>query len=179
MKVKGETNMKISQGFVSLCFLLLLAGSSFAQKVNVDYDRGADFSKYKTYSWAMGTPAANPMVHQRIVAGVEAQLAAKGLRKVDSNPDLIVAYHAATDTQVSVSSWGGGPFGGWRMGSGTATVNKVPVGQLMIDIGDVSAKRFVWRGTASATVSSKQEKNEKYLNTALAKMFQNFPQPPK
>lgn len=177
MTIKGET-IKVSRLVVSFCFLLIVAGSTLAQKVNVDFDKGTNFSTYKTFAWATGTPAENPLVHQRIVAGIEAQLAAKGLRKVESNPDIVVVYHAATDTQVSVNTWGGGPFGGWRLGAGTATVNKVPVGQLMVDIGDVKAKRFVWRGTASGTVSSKPEKNEKYLNTALAKMFENFPQPP-
>ena len=179
MIIKGENIMRVSRMVVSFCFLLALAGGALAQKVNVDFDRGTDFSKYKTYAWSKGTPAANPMIHQRIIDGIDAQLAAKGLRKVESNPDLVVVYHAATDTQVSVSTWGGGPLGGWRMGSGTATVNKVPVGELVVDIGDVQAKKFVWRGTASSTVSSKQEKNEKYLNTALTRMFQNFPQPPK
>ena len=176
---KGENIMKISRIVLSFGFLLVLASGAWAQKVNVDFDKGTDFSKYKTYSWATGTPAQNPMMHQRIVAGIDAQLAAKGFRKVESNPDIVVVYHAATDTQVSVSTWGGGPLGGFRFGTGTATVNKVPVGQLMVDIGDVQAKKFVWRGTASRTLSSKQEKNEKYLNTALTKMFQNFPQPPK
>jgi hypothetical protein len=179
MTIKGENMMKISRMALSFCFLLILASGALAQKVNVDFDKGTDFSKYKTYSWATGTPATNPMVHQRIVAGIEAQLAAKGFRKVESNPDIVVVYHTATDTQVSVSTWGGGPLGGWRAGMGSATVNKIPVGQLMVDIGDVNAKRFIWRGTASGTMSSKQEKNEKNLNTALAKMFQNFPQPPK
>jgi len=41
-----------------------------------------------------------------------------------------------------------------------------------------STQRLVWRGTASGTISSKQEKNEKALNTALTKMFENFPQAP-
>jgi hypothetical protein len=179
MTIKGENIMKVSRIVVSFCFLLIIAGSALAQKVNVDYDKSTDFSKYKTYAWATGTPTDNPMVHQRIVAGIDGQLAAKGLRKVESNPDIVVVYHAATDTQVSVSTWGGGPLGGWRAGMGSATVNKIPVGQLVVDIGDVSAKKFVWRGTASGTASSKQEKNEKALNTALAKMFQNFPHPPK
>jgi len=170
--------MKLSRIVLSFCFLSLVAGSALAQKVSVDFDKGTDFSKYKTYAWAAGTPAENPMVHQRIVAGVEAQLAMKGLRKAESNPDLIIAYHAATDTQVSINTLGGGPFGGWRLGSGTATVDKVPVGQLIVDIGDASARKFVWRGTASGTVSSKPEKNEKTLTSALTKMFQNFPPSP-
>jgi len=176
-QLKGKITMKLSRIVMSLCFLLLIAGSALAQKVSVDFDKGTDFTKYKTYAWATGTPAQNPMVHQRIVAGIEAQLAAKGLSKVESNPDIVVVYHAATDTQVSINTMGGGPLGGWRFGAGTATVDKVPVGQLIVDIGDTNTRKFVWRGTASATVSSKQEKNEKALNTALTKMFQNFPQP--
>lgn len=177
-QIKGEITMKLSRITLSFCLLLLIAGSALAQKVNVDYDKSTDFSKYKTYAWASGTSAENPMVHQRIIAGIEAQLAAKGLRKVESNPDIAVVYHAATDTQVSVNATGGGPLGGWRWGSGTAYVDKIPVGQLIIDIADMNAKKFVWRGAASGTINSKQEKNEKALNTVLTKLFQNFPQPP-
>ncbi|HSB09793.1 MAG TPA: DUF4136 domain-containing protein [Blastocatellia bacterium] len=172
-----ESAMKASRIIVSVCFLLLGAGSALAQQVTVDFDRSADFSRYKTFAWAMGNPAKNPMVHQRIIAGIEAQLVAKGLRKVESNPDIVVTYHAATDTQVSINTWGGGPLGGWRFGPGRASVDKVPVGQLVVDIGDLTAKKFVWRGTASGTVSSKPEKNEKALNATLTKMFQDFPYP--
>lgn len=177
-QLKGEMTTKLSRIAMGFCFLLFITGSALAQQVSVDYDKGTDFSKYKTFAWATGTPAQNPMVHQRVVAGIEAQLMAKGLRKVESHPDILVNYHAATDTQVSINSMGGGPFGGWRFGSGTASVDKVPVGQLIVNIGDPSTKKFIWRGTASGTINNKQEKNEKALNTALTKMFQNFPQPP-
>lgn len=170
--------MKRTRIALSLCALFLLASSALAQQVTVDYDKGTDFSKYKTFAWGKGSPADNPMVHQRIVAGIEGQLVMKGLRKVESNPDIVILYHAATDTQVSVSAMGGGPLGGWRWGTGTAYVDKVPVGQLVVDIGDRSSKKFVWRGTASGTINSKQEKNEKALSKALTKMFENFPQPP-
>jgi hypothetical protein len=177
-QLKGEITMKLSRIVMSLGFLLLAASSVLAQKVSVDFDKGTDFSKYKTYAWATGTPAENPMIHQRIIAGIEAQLALKGLRKAEGKPEIIVSYHAATDTQVSINTLGGGPFGGWRFGTGTATVDKIPVGQLIVDIGDMSARKFVWRGTASGTISSKPEKNEKTLNTALTKMFQSFPPTP-
>jgi len=174
-QLKGEITMKLSRIVIGFCFLLLAAGSALAQKVSVDFDKTADFSRYKTYAWVTGTPAENPLVHQRIVLGIEAQLAAKGLRKAERNPDVVISYHAATDTQVSINTFGGGPLGGWRWGTGSATVDKVPVGQLIVDIGDTHSRKFVWRGTASGTVSSKPEKNEKALNSALTKMFQNFP----
>ena len=176
-QITGAMTVKISRMMMSVCFLLALAGNALAQKVSVDADQGTDYTKYKTFAFAPGRPAGNPMVHQRIIAGIEAQLVSKGMRKVEFNPDLVVVYHVATDTQVSINTMGGGPFGGWRFGTGTAYVDKVPVGQLVVDIGDRNARRFVWRGTASGTISSKQEKNEKVLNTALTKMFQNFPQP--
>ncbi|NOT63925.1 MAG: DUF4136 domain-containing protein [Acidobacteria bacterium] len=159
----------------SFGLVLLIASNALAQKVSVDADKSADFTQYKTYVWGKGTNAPNPMVHQRIVAGIEAQLALKGLRKAEGAPDLIVVYHAARDEQVSVNAWGGGPFGGWRWGTGTINVDKIPVGQLNVDIGDPRAQKFVWHGTASGTMSSKQEKNEKALNEALAKMFQQLP----
>src|SRR5262245_19818924 len=130
MKIKrqleGEILMKQSRIAMSFGFLLLVAGSALAQQVSVDFDKRADFSKYKTFDWAMGAQARNPLAHQRIVAGIVAQLSTRGLRNVVSNPDLVVPYHAATDTQVSVNAFGGGPFGGWRWGTGTATVDKVP-----------------------------------------------------
>ena len=169
--------MKAFRILIGLGFLMICSAATQAQQVSVDFDRAADFSKYKTFRFAEGTPAGNPMIHQRIISGIEAQLSSKGLRKVDHGADLVVIYHAATDTKVSVNTMGGGPFGGWRFGPGSATVNRVPVGQLIIDIGDASAKKFVWRGTASGTLSSKPEKNEKALNSALAKLFQDFGNP--
>ena len=36
--------------FASVGVALLLASASFAQQVKTDYDRGTDFSHYKTYS---------------------------------------------------------------------------------------------------------------------------------
>lgn len=109
-QLKGEIARKLSRIVMSFSFLLLVAGSALAQKVSVDFDKSADFSQYKTNAWGKGTPAANPMIHQRIVAGIEAQLAGKGLRKAESNPDIVVIYHAATDTQVSINTLGGGPL---------------------------------------------------------------------
>jgi hypothetical protein len=35
----------------SVGIVLLFATASFAQQVKTDYDRGVDFSQFKTYSW--------------------------------------------------------------------------------------------------------------------------------
>ena len=53
-----------------LAFAMRVAG---AQEVHTDFDQGTDFSLYKTYAWAKGTPAPNPLMDQRIVGYYNAQ----------------------------------------------------------------------------------------------------------
>ena len=173
--------------YLALLMTFLISATAYAQKVNTDYDDKTDFSSYKTYSWAEGTRAANPLGHQRIVAGIDAQLAAKGWQKVESNSDVVVIYSAATSTKTQINTFdSGGPWGGYRWGrwggygggTSTTTVQEIPVGQLVVDMADVKNKAFIWRGTASDTLSDKPEKNQKKLDKALAKMFKNFPPVP-
>ncbi|HEU4387723.1 MAG TPA: DUF4136 domain-containing protein, partial [Blastocatellia bacterium] len=64
-------------------------------------------------------------------------------------------------------------------GYSSTSVRKIPVGQLIVDIADVSKRRFIWRGKASGTISDKPEKMNKMLDKALTKMFANYPPKPK
>jgi hypothetical protein len=163
---------------------MLAVAAASAQKVNVDWDKSTDFSKFKTYTWTQGTPAKNPLVDQRIVEAVDTQLAAKGLRKVEptDNPDMIVLYHGATseETQLNTTSMGYG--WGWTWGgtgTQTTTVSKIPVGHLAVDLVDASTKKLVWLGHASDTISDKPEKNEQKIKKAVEKMFKKYPPPEK
>ncbi|MEK6336312.1 MAG: DUF4136 domain-containing protein [Acidobacteriota bacterium] len=173
--------------YLVLILTVLISATAYAQKVSVDYEKNTDFSAYKTYSWAEGTPAKNPLGHQRIIAGIDAQLAAKGWQKVNGDSDVVVIYSAATTTKTQINTFAsGGPWGGYRWGrwgggyggTSTTTVQEIPIGQLIVDMADVKNKSFIWRGTASDTLSDKPEKNQKKLDKALAKMFKNFPPTP-
>ena len=184
-----KSNRNITIGMRTILVLLLLAvGQSFAQKVNVDFDKDVDFSKYKTYAFTEGTPTPVTLTNQRIEKAIDAQLAAKGLTRVESNADLMVVFHCAVTerTQFSTRSldgWGWGPGWGWgrgwrRWGGGgteITEVEQIPVGTLIVDIGDSSTKRYIWRGTATKTISSKPDKNEKAIGAAMKKMFEKFP----
>src|ERR671925_172602 len=107
--------------FFSTVSLLLLGTIALAQSVTYDFDGSADFSKFKTYSWARGNPVPDELNHRRIVQAIEAQLTLKGLAKVERNPDVLVAYHASfdTDLQISAMSTSWGPYR-WGGGSGVA-----------------------------------------------------------
>ena len=167
--------MRIARIVVGLS-LMLMAANAFGQKVTTDSVPGTDWSKFHTYAWGEGTPAQDPIVAQKIVAGIDAQLAAKGLKKVDSDPDLVVIYHTTTDQQKSLNWSNMGGFGRFG-GMGSAQVDTVVTGQLKVDIADNKAKQFLWRGTATDTVSDNPQKLGKQITKALTKMFQKFPPP--
>lgn len=165
--------MKLTRTLLGLS-LMLVAVNVFGQKVTTDSAPNVDWSKFKTYSWGEGTPAQDPLTAQRIVAGIDAALKSKGYSKVDSDGDLLVMYHVATDQQKSLN-WNN--FGGWGRfgGMGSAKVDTVIVGQLKVDLADSKAKQFLWRGTATDSVSSDPKKTADKIQKALTKMFEKWP----
>jgi len=164
--------MKTKPIVLGVCLLLSMSAAAYAQKVTTDFDKAAPFSRFKTYAWIEGTPAKSPQMRERITESIYKQLAVKGLLKIDrdSNPDLLVAYHAATDveTQVYTSGWA-------YWGTSTTQVEKIPVGTLGVNMGTPKEKKYVWMGKATGTLSDKPEKVEELISKAVAKMFKDFP----
>ena len=180
--------MKTARILLTALMILALDGAAtWAQKVSVDWDQSANFQGYGTYAWVTGTPAKNSLVDERIVAAVDRELAAKGLRKVTlgESPDLTVTYHAAVSskTQINTMNMGGPGWGyGWGYaggGSATTTVQQIPIGQLLVDIGDPKTKKMLWQGTGTDTISDKPQKNTDKINKAVENMFKKFPPPKK
>jgi hypothetical protein len=162
-----------------------------AQQVNIDFDRDADFTKYKTYAHQICHRVENPLVDKRIVKELESRIAMKGLIRAQAAADVNVTYHSSTSEEfvVDTNSWGYGFGGGWYWGHGggylghgaggpissTTTVRKYTRGTLVVDIWDARTKQLTWRGTATDTVSENPEKNENNLKKAMDKMFRKYP----
>ena len=82
---------------------LVLAGTiAFAQNVSYDFDASTNFAALKTYAWVRGTPLTDEINHRRVVGAIEAQLAQRGLTRMETsaNADLLVAYHATFDRDL-------------------------------------------------------------------------------
>jgi uncharacterized protein DUF4136 len=171
---RRRTIMKLTRIGLIAIGLLLLSSTVFAQKVTTDSAPNVNWSSFHSYAWGQGTAAPNPLTDQRIIAGIDAQLAAKGWTKVTENPDVIVIYHASSDQQKSLN-WSS--FGGWGRfgGMGSAQVDTVTTGQLIVDMANAKEKQFIWRGTAADTVSSDPKKLNDKLNKSISKMFEKFP----
>jgi hypothetical protein len=165
-------------------FLLLLACACVVfATVKTDYSHSVDFGHYKTYSW-IKVSVQDPLWEDRITRAVDSQLSAKGWTRVPDGGDAAVAAYGSTRTEKTLQTWYDGFGGGWFWsgfgdGLATTTVQRTPVGTLMIDIFDSSTKKLIWRGVASDTLSGKPEKDEKKMDKAVAEMFKNFPPQPK
>jgi hypothetical protein len=182
--------------FVSIVGLLLAASAALGQDVRYNFDKDTDFSKLKTYKWVTLKDAAkvNDLVDKQIIAAVDAELATKGLTKIDADSaDLYVGYQAAVGEEKQFTSYssdwgyGGGWYrGGWYGGMGgmsttTGQTSTIYVGQLALDMYDSANRDLVWRGVASKTINpkAKPEKQEKNLKKAVAKLLKNYPPPVK
>ena len=179
--------MKLIRWFVPV--FLLLAGMAAAQDVRYNYDKTADFTKYKTYKWVeIKTSDKDPMIDNQIKSTIEAELATKGLTKTDSdNADLFVGYQIAINTEKQVntfsSDFGYGPGWGYYRGGGmgsttsTSTTSTLYIGSLQLDFYDVATKKPVFRavGTKEIDTKAKPEKRQKNLAKALKKMLKNYP----
>ena len=93
--------MRARPSLVAALLALLAAPLAPAQtlkmpKVELDYDKDADFGAFKTYSWKDPAAAAkDPQMHTRIVWYVERELEKRGLvKKPEGEGDLFVRYYA-------------------------------------------------------------------------------------
>jgi len=168
----------------ALLLALLAVAPSFAQKVNVDWDRSANFSSFKTYAWQPSPAPATGLWDQRVIDGVNKQLQAKGFQMVTSNPQMWVVYtaHIKKEQQVVGTGYNMGPSWGWGYWGGptTTTYNTYTYkeGTLVVELADANGHTLLWRGTATDTVQNNPDKGIKTLNNAMNKMFKNFPPKP-
>ena len=166
--------------FVLVGVMSLFAGKLSAQQVKTDYDRGANFGQYKTYSWEQ-IKTQDPLMVDRIKSAVKTTLAAKGFTEVPSNGDLSLVAMETTRDQQTLDTFYNNFGGGWRwggFGDATTTTETYKVGTLVVDLFDTKTKTLVWRGSASDTLSNKSEKNIDNLDKGVEKMFKQFPPDP-
>jgi len=170
--------MKTRRTMFAFLGMIVLASASFAQQVKTDYDRAADFSQLKTYSWEK-VQTQDPLWIDRIKAAVNGALAAKGLTPVESGGDVSIIAMEINQNHRTLNTFYDGFGGGWRWGGGfgdaTTTVDTYKVGTLVVDLFETNTKKLVWRGSASDTLSDKSDKNIKNLDKGVQKMFDHFP----
>jgi hypothetical protein len=183
-----EREIRMQKKRLTLAVAVLLASTVvLAQKTSYDYEKTANFTAFKTFAFKAGTAVGQPLIDNRIVAAIEAELALKGLKKVDADPDLFVVYHVAFDKEKDISTyssgyggyggygWGWG--GGWAGGTTTTQVRDIVVGTLVVDMADARKGQMVWRGMGVREIdtNAKPDKRDKNINNAVKKILKNYP----
>jgi hypothetical protein len=185
----NKTVLFLSRPLQALALVLVVSLGAQGQKIHVNkYDPNADFSKFKTFAWAPPGAVARPLLVAITVGSIEDQLTQKGLKKVASNPDLILQVYGSIDQDSTFYSndplynaTGGippfdpsfsGPALAGTWGNTTVTIHK---GELVVDLIDASAKKLVWRGMAQQNLSTKPEKLASQVQDAVVKMFKQYP----
>ena len=176
--------------FLSTLIPALAMSCAFGQDVRYNFDKDTNFSKFKTYKWVIlkDAPTANDLVTKQLKDTVDAELATKGLTKVDDDTaNLFIGYQAGVGQEKQFTSfssdwgYGGGWYrGGWYGPGGgmtTGSTSTIYIGQLVLDMYDSANRDLVWRGVASKTLDSKAkpDKQEKNLAKAVKKLLKNYP----
>jgi hypothetical protein len=156
---------------------LLVVAGAFAQKIDIESDQAADFSRFHTFAIREGRLNAknaalnSDLVRKRINADIRKALEAKGLTMVASGPaELNVRYTLGAAQRTEVDAYPAG----WR-GWGTRVV-RVPYteGTLVLDLRDPSTKSLVWRAIVRQDKSD-AFKVEGKLDDMVRKAFEKYP----
>ena len=154
---------------------LLLCVSSVVAGIQVKFEEGVDFTRYRTYAWGKGTPAARPEYQEWIVAAITRELGERGLRlATDEEPDLLVVSVAFAKLEVVTR---GNYIHLDNLGVGIITSDAVgtATGHLAIDLVDATSNKIVWRAVAEKAFSDKISKPQKTIDKITKKMFRAYP----
>jgi hypothetical protein len=150
----------------------LTSAVAVGQQVSVNYNHSQSFSGFHTYAWASNNAnqVQNSILAQVAQQDIEAALQGKGLQKVkeSQNPDL----SGGMRQQTSYSAWGMRGIGG---GMGGITPQQNVEATLIVDLHDAKSQSLIWRGIAQDTLSNNGDKNQKMVQSAIAKMFKQWP----
>ncbi|MFY9801998.1 MAG: DUF4136 domain-containing protein [Candidatus Acidiferrales bacterium] len=170
--------------------LLQPLASAIAQNVKSTYDKAADFSKYKRYTWGSNylltqqTKEVQEQLNMAIVGYINRNLRNRGFTEDDKNPDFVITYEAGGMPKADVGAqrtlfaaemqnyyWG-------NMSGMSSDVWVSSMAKLEVTITDASTKAQLWQATASQKIhdpkkfaNNMQENVDKFIQ----KTMKSFP----
>lgn len=149
---------------VFLSALLLLSACAIreaAPQAGADYDRGTDFSSYRTFAWMSANPLLNatsqpvtPNLEVNLMRETARELASKGFTKVATpgEADFVVSFVIGTRDSLQVNSYPPRyrPFG--NIGSDlpeAVETREVTTGAISIELFNRRSGQRIWTGWAT------------------------------
>lgn len=173
-----------------LLLLLLFAGCASGPTIRSEVDPKADFTVYRTFAFfqpfgleqgGYGTPLSN-----LVRSAAQDQLTRRGLRLVDTDPDLwINAGGNVVDKQQVDTVAAPGAYYHYRsdrythwQGHSEILVTNYQEGTLTIDAIDRKRNQLTWSGTAVGRVTEKtRAQRDSVVPAVVGDIFATFPVP--
>jgi hypothetical protein len=163
---------------------LLLSWGASAQvistgpKVDVEYDRGKDFSDYKSYAWMESQkPADNLANHVRFTRAIQREMEDAGFRVDTVKPDVRIQYKVRTGSKIQAA-------GNQRQSTFDqtnlqtdfvfASGSRQQYGTLVLEMFDTATNILLWRATTTEPLST-PDKAEKLINDVVRRAFTRYP----
>ena len=188
--------MKIRHLLTAAALALLVAGCE-TYRVATDYDRKVDLSAWHTYAWMQQEPVlapdantafGNPINQRRVHDAIDAELAAKGLTRIDDPAAADVQLRYAIGTRDRPY----GPDPRWSFGVGTGWWGHhggfgssilwdsepyyVTEARLSVDMFNGKTREPAWHGTVSLDSSKLSgDAAEKQIRAAVHKLMEKYP----
>jgi hypothetical protein len=186
-------SLQISSLAAGLVAAALLAGCASQPKVLSDYDKSADFAKYRTFGFVTQVGADSTefksLAVQTMQGAATRQMEMRGYTRSD-NPDLVINFTGKIEEKADVESipapyygpgWGyggfyGAPYGGWGAGGTQVTTRRYNVGTLVMDVVDREKRQAVFQGSVSDVVTKEMMANrEAAITGAVNRIFASYP----
>ena len=176
--------------FIASSYMLLVAtiiGSCGAQlKVSSDYDKSADFTKYKTFTIYNSEglkESVSQLNHDRIINAVKNEMTKRGFIENTASPELLVNTTAVLKDRSSVSSTNyyayGSVYRPYAWGPGIShsnyDVQHYKDGSLIIDIVEVESKKLIWQGIGNKEIDTPSKHPETEIPKAIGSIMLEFP----
>jgi hypothetical protein len=176
--------------------LALAACAATGPEIRTDYDAAADFSRYSTFAFMEHDERAaargyETLDDRRVIASVTRELEARGYRRVEVDPDLLVNFAMTTEDIQRVRTvpsamgpywhpwyhpWRGGFYHPWPAYTHETWVDHYERGTLFIDLVDAERRQLVWEGRAVTRLTrATREDPAGTLDNAVTEIFARYP----
>lgn len=178
-------------GAVVCAAALVLTGCTSGPLVRAEYDKAADFGRYRTYGFVAqadtDTGESRSLATRSLQNAASREMEARGYTHSDT-PDLVINFRGKLEEKTNVESvaapyygpaWGyrglsGTPYGGW--GGAQTYTRRYTVGTLVLDIVDREQRQVVFQGATEDIVTEKMLQNrDQTISRAVADVFSKYP----
>ena len=146
--------------------------------VQQDWDPVYDFTTIDSYAWLplRATPNIGEARLKRLVAAIDAEMAAKNLALTADGPAVLLELHVMSERMLDLNQYGA--TAAWNSNKDSSDLDK---GSVMVDVVDAETRDLVWRAVADGKVnpSASPEEQTKRFAKLAKRLLDKFPPPAK